>query len=451
MRKNEDNSFENLLKQVMYFLESSLFEDAIKFIEKLHFADIAKIIESIPPKERTLVWQRINSNLYASIIKEVESDVKIQLVEEMSVISLVNMSKKLDMDDLAEIVPILPENTLHSILLALDEKHREYLKKMLSYPKDCVGSIMNNDFITVRPNVNVGVVIRYLRLLKKMPADTDKIFVVDENFGYLGYINISMILTEMPDEKVIKLINDNKPLLVSTDKTEVANLFEERNLISAAVVDEKNQLVGRITIDDIVDVILTKADHSLMSIAGLDEEEDIFSPIFQSIKKRSIWLGINLITAFIAVYFIGLFEATLEEKVVLAILMPIVASMGGIAGTQTLILVIRNMANDKINMSNIKSLLNKEVAVGLLNGILWALVVSIITFYWFNDLLVSFIISLAIVFNIIVAAFFGAFLPLFLKKLKIDPALAGGVILTTITDVVGFVLFLGMATIFLKF
>ena len=450
MPENQDNSFADLLKQVIDLSNASMFEEAVTFLEQLHSSDIAKIIEALTPRERSLIWTRINSNLYGAILKEVESEVKIKLIEDMSINSLVEATKELDMDDLADIVPLLPDKVLHRILLALDQKHRVHLKKILSYPKNCAGSLMNNDFITVRPNVTVGAVIRYFRLLKKMPVDTDKIFVVDHNFQYIGFLHISMILTQMPEQKVISLINkDNiKPFLADTDKIEVANLFEQRNLISAPVIDEKNQLVGRITIDDIVDVIRVEAEHSLMSMAGLDEDEDIFAPIIQSVKRRSIWLGINLITAFIAVYFIGIFEATIEQKIILAILMPVVASMGGIAGTQTLILVIRGIAVDKINMSNIKFLLNKEVSIGILNGLLWALVISMVTFYWFDDFLVSFVISLAIIVNLIIAAFSGAFLPLLLKKLRIDPALAGGVILTTITDVVGFVVFLGLATIF---
>jgi len=213
------------------------------------------------------------------------------------------------------------------------------------------------------------------------------------------------------------------------------------------VIDENNQLVGRITIDDVVDVILDQAEHSVMSMVGLDEDEDVFAPIFLSTMRRSIWLGVNLVTAFIAVYFIGLFEATLQQKIALAILMPVVASMGGIAGTQTLIIVTRGIATGKVTTANIKSLINKEVAVSGLNGIIWSIVIALVTYYWFGDIVLSVVIGMAIIVNLIVAAFSGAFLPLLLTKLKIDPALAGGVILTTITDVIGFVAFLGLAAL----
>jgi magnesium transporter len=242
----------------------------------------------------------------------------------------------------------------------------------------------------------------------------------------------------------------SKPILANTDEAVVATLFEQRNLISAPVVDEHNQLVGRITIDDVVDVIRDQAEHSVMSMVGLDEEEDVFAPIVQSTKRRSVWLGVNLITAFIAVSFIALFEATLQQKIALAILMPVVASMGGIAGTQTLILVTRGIATGRVTTANIKSLINKEVSVGILNGICWSIVIAIATFYWFDDIGLSVVIGIAIIVNLIIAAFFGAFLPLLLTKLKIDPALAGGVILTTITDVIGFVAFLGLAALVLN-
>jgi magnesium transporter len=369
----------------------------------------------------------------------------------MTVDSLVKATEKLDTDDLADIVPNMPESAVHSLLLTLDFKHRERLNKILSYPEDSAGGLMNTDFITVRPDVSIRAVIRYLRLLKEMPIDTDQVFVVDRNFNYLGSLLITSLLTEEPQRMVETLINNDfsKPVSADTDETEVALLFEQRNLISAPVIDENNQLVGRITIDDVVDVIRDQAEHSVMSMVGLDEDEDVFAPIIQSSKRRSVWLGVNLVTAFIAVYFIGLFEATLQQKIALAILMPVVASMGGIAGTQTLIIVTRGIATGRVTTANIKTLINKEVAVSGLNGIIWSIVIGLITYYWFADLLLSLIIALAIITNLVVAAFSGAFLPLLLSKLKIDPALAGGVILTTITDVIGFVAFLGLAALFI--
>jgi len=367
----------------------------------------------------------------------------------MDVSSIVNATEGMDMDDLADIVPHLPEAALHNLLLTLDHKHRDHLKQVLSYPEDSAGGLMNIDIITVRSDVTVRTVIRYLRLLKEMPRDTDQVFVVDRQYKYLGSIHISTLLTNEAEQNIEPLINNIQPISADTDEKEVASLFEQRDLISAPVVDSENQLIGRITIDDVVDVIRDEAEHSVMSMAGLDEEDDIFAPVVESTKSRSIWLGVNLITAFIAVFFIGLFEATLRDTIALAILMPVVASMGGIAGTQTLILATRGIATGRVTTSNLKALMNKEVAVGFLNGVLWAVVIGIATYFWFKDIKISAVIAMAVIANLIFAAFSGAVLPSLLTKFKIDPALAGGVILTTITDVIGFVAFLGLAAMFI--
>ncbi|MBT67938.1 MAG: magnesium transporter [Thiotrichales bacterium] len=451
MAEVELTSFEVSLQNLMISLEASDYDEAKHQIKELHPGEVALLLEAIQPKDRSILWPSIQISIQGEILKEVSEDVQSQLISEMTVDSLVKATEKLDTDDLADIVPNMPESAVHSLLLTLDFKHRERLNKILSYPEDSAGGLMNTDFITVRPDVSIRAVIRYLRLLKEMPVDTDQVFVVDRDFNYLGSLLITSLLTEEPEQMVETLINNDfsKPVSADTDEAEVALLFEQRNLISAPVIDENNQLIGRITIDDVVDVILDQAEHSVMSMVGLDEDEDVFAPIIQSSKRRSVWLGVNLVTAFIAVYFIGLFEATLQQKIALAILMPVVASMGGIAGTQTLIIVTRGIATGRVTTANIKALINKEVAVSGLNGIIWSIVIALITYYWFADLLLSLIIALAIITNLVVAAFSGAFLPLLLSKLKIDPALAGGVILTTITDVIGFVAFLGLAALFI--
>ena len=451
MAEIELTSFEVSLQNLMIALEASDHDEAKHQIKELHPGEIALLFEAIQPKDRSILWPGVEISIQGEILKEVNEDVQSQLIDEMSVDALVKATEKLDTDDLADIVPNMPESAVHSLLLTLDFKHRERLNKVLSYPENSAGGLMNTDFITVRPDVSIRAVIRYLRLLKEMPVDTDQVFVVDRDFNYLGSLLITSLLTEEPGQMVEKFISNDfsKPVNAETDESEVALLFEQRNLISAPVIDENNQLVGRITIDDVVDVIRDQAEHSVMSMVGLDEDEDVFAPIIHSSKKRSIWLGVNLITAFIAVYFIGLFEATLQQKIALAILMPVVASMGGIAGTQTLIIVTRGIATGRVTSANIRALINKEVALSGLNGIIWSLVIGLITYYWFSDLLLSLIIALAIITNLVVAAFSGAFLPLLLSKLRIDPALAGGVILTTITDVIGFVAFLGLAAIFI--
>ena len=448
MSEVENTSFEERLQRLMTSLEASLYEEATSQLSDLHSAEIARLLESVPPKDRIKLWLNIDSATQGDILKDLNEDVLSQLLNEMSINGIVKATEGLDMDDLADIVPELPESALHNLLLTLDHKHRKHLRHVLSYPEDSAGGLMNIDMITVRDDVNVRTVIRYLRLLKEMPIDTDQIFVVDRAYKYIGSIHISTLLTNEAEQSIKPLINtDHKPILASSSDSDVASLFEQRDLISAPVVDSHNQLIGRITIDDVVDVIRDKAEHSVMSMAGLDEEDDVFAPVIESTKSRSIWLGVNLITVFVAVFFIGLFEATLQDKIALAILMPVVASMGGIAGTQTLILVTRGIATGRVTTSNLKVLMSKEVAIGFLNGILWSSVIGLATYAWFEDLTLSLVISAAIVVNLIFAAFSGAFLPSLLIRFKIDPALAGGVILTTITDVIGFVAFLGLASL----
>ena len=448
MSEVENTSFEDCLQKLMTSLEASLYEEATAQLANLHSAEIARLLEGVPPKDRTQLWSNIDASTQGDILKDLSEDVQSQLLSEMDVDAIVKATEGLDMDDLADIVPDLPESALHNLLLTLDYKHRDHLKRVLSYPEDSAGGLMNIDIITVRDDVNVRTVIRYLRLLKEMPNDTDKVFVVDRSYKYLGSIHISTLLTNEAEQNINPLINKIlKPIPADMPEKEVAHLFEQRDLISAPVVDENNQLIGRITIDDVVDVIRVEAEHSVMSMAGLDEEEDVFAPVMQSSKRRSVWLGVNLVTVFIAVFFIGLFEATLQEKIALAILMPVVASMGGIAGTQTLILVTRGIATGRVTTSNLKVLMNKEVAIGFLNGVIWAIVIGVATYIWFEDMMLSVVIACAIIVNLIFAAFSGAFLPSILIKLKIDPALAGGVILTTITDVIGFVAFLGLASL----
>ncbi|BAF61541.1 magnesium transporter [Candidatus Vesicomyidisocius calyptogenae] len=441
MLEVENTSFKDCLQKLIKFLEHLKYEEAISYLVELHPIEIARLLESIPPKDRIQIWLNIDIGIKGDIIKNLNENVQSQLLSKMDVVDIVKTIEVLDMDD-------LPESKIHNLLLILDYKHKDHLKQILSYPEDSAAGLMNIDIITVRGNVTVGTVIRYLRLLKEMPIDTDQVFVVNKSYQYLGSIYISTLLTNEAEQNIDLLINKkSKPILATTIDNEVASLFEQRNLISAPVVDESNQLIGRITIDDVVDIIRDEAEHSVMSMAGLNEEEDVFSPVIQSAKRRSIWLGINLITVFIAVFFIGLFEATLQGKITLAILMPVVASMGGIAGTQTLILVTRGIATGRVTEANLKVLMNKEVVIGVLNGIFWSLIISVVTYIWFTDLMLSLVIALAIIVNLIFAAFSGAFLPLLLIKFKIDPALAGGVILTTITDVIGFLAFLSLATL----
>jgi len=419
-------------------------------LEELHSAEIAHLLESLPREDRGKIWSLIDLETNADILLYVNDDVREQLIDDAASDELIAAARQLDTDDLADILVDLPEDVTESVLQSLDEQHRMRLEAALSYPHDTAGGMMNTDTITVREDLALDVVIRYLRFLGKVPEMTDNLIVVDRDGLYIGTMLLTDLLTKSPGTKVSEIMSKEIDAIPATmPAKEVANKFEQRDLVSAPVIDENNRLLGRITIDDVVDVIRDEADHSLMSMAGLSEEDDMFAPVVRSSRRRTLWLGVNLVTALLASWVIGQFEATIEKLVALAVLMPIVASMGGIAGSQTLTLVIRGIATGQIGSSNARRLLNKELAVGVLNGLTWAIVVSLIAFFWFDDKLLSYIIAAAILVNLIVAALAGATIPMMLHKMKIDPALAGGVVLTTVTDVIGFLAFLGLAAIFI--
>jgi magnesium transporter len=320
----------------------------------------------------------------------------------------------------------------------------------MSYPDDTAGGLMNTDTITIRPDVTIDVVLRYLRRHGSVPDMTDNLFVVDRKDRYLGQLPLTVLLIQQPGVSVAEVMSRETAGISATMKVnEVASLFEHRDLISAPVIDDSQRLLGRITIDDVVDVIRDQTEHTMMSMAGLDQRDDMFAPVLVSARQRSVWLGINLMTALLASWVIGLFESTLEQIVILAVLMPIVASMGGIAGSQTLTLVIRGIALGYIGGSNARQLLYKELAVSLLNGLLWAFIVAVVVFVWFGNAQIGLVIAVAIIINLVCAAFAGATIPMALRRIGADPALGGSVMLTTVTDVVGFVVFLGLATLFL--
>ncbi len=332
----------------------------------------------------------------------------------------------------------------------MDKQDRQRLEVVLHYPEDSAGGLMNVDVVTVRADVTLDVVMRYLRMRGELPHNTDKLFVVDRHDCYRGALALTQLLTNEPEQIVAAVMDrDIRGIPATQTDVEVARQFENHDLLSAAVVSEDNKLLGRITIDDVVDVIREDADHSLLSMAGLDEEDDTFAPVMKSARRRALWLGINLFTAFLASWVIGNFQATLEQVVALAVLMPIVASMGGIAGSQTLIIVIRGLALGQIGSSNARWLMYKELAVSILNGLGWAVVVAVISALWFSNRDIGLVIAAALIINLMCAALAGLSIPFILKRLNIDPALAGSVILTTFTDVIGFMVFLGLGTIVL--
>jgi magnesium transporter len=425
--------------------------DAIReYLTPLHPAEIAHILESSPVEERVFIWELVNQEYEGEILTHVNDAVRLSLMNEMEAHELVAATEGLDTDDLADLLPEMPDEVFQQVLSSMDDHRRNRLEAVLTYSEDSAGGLMNVDTITVREDITINVVERYLRRLGEMPETTDTLIVINRDGYYLGLLSLATILTS-PDELLVAEVMDHEVEAISADKTaqDVAILFEQRDLISAPVVDQTGKLLGRITIDDVVDVIRDQADHDFMGMAGLNEEEDIFAPVMSSSRRRAIWLGVNLLTALIASLVIRQFDATIEKLVALAVLMPIVASMGGIAGSQTLTLVIRAMALGQVSRSNSQKLLRKELAVGLINGLFWAMVMGIITWLWFDSESLGLVIAAALVINLIFAAFSGAFIPLLLKRVGADPALAGSVVLTTITDVIGFFAFLGLAATFL--
>jgi len=419
-------------------------------VNELHPAEIANLLESLPLQNRRIVWELVPPELTGDILVEVNDEVRLGLIEQTDEDDLILAAGSLETDDLADIFEDLPQAVLHQVVRSMSNQDRRRLQSVMSYEEDSAGGLMNPDVITIRPNVDLSVVLRYLRQRGSLPENTDKLFVVDRDDHYLGVLNIADLLTHSRSNSVVNvMISDEKALPPTLSDNEVASFFEDYNLVSAPVVDEENRLLGRITVDDVVDVIRDEADRSLLNMAGLDEDDDMFAPVTRSAKRRAVWLGLNLFTAFLAAGVIGIFADTIEHIVALAVLMPIVASMGGIAGSQTLMLVIRGIALNQIGKTNARSLLWKELAVGALNGLLWSVVVAIITALWFNSQALGLLIGAALIINLIFAALAGATIPLTLKRMNIDPAIAGGVILTTVTDVIGFFSFLGLATIFL--
>jgi magnesium transporter len=443
-----DNNERNL-QTLTLSLKTGTRNATIGMINALHPSEIAQLLESLPPMHRKKVWELIAKQLQAEVMIELGEDMRNELIRGMSAQQLANVTAHLDLDDSADFVQSLPDELINQVLHSLDSQHRERLEAVLSFPEDSAGGLMNTDTITVRPEVTLDVVLRYLRVLGEIPDATDNLIVVDRKNKYLGQLALTDLLVNDPSRIVADMMDAGRPIPSDMTANEVARLFEDHDLISAAVVDGKGILLGRITIDDVVDVIREEADHSLLSMAGLTDEEDMLSPVVPSSKRRAIWLGINLLTAFLASWVVSQFDTTLEKVVTVAILMNVVASMGGIAGSQTITLVIRGMALNQLNRGNRRWLFNKEMIVALLNGTLWALVVALIAYLWFRDAAVGGVIAAALLINLLAAAASGVAIPIILQRYKIDPAIAGSVILTTVTDVVGLFAFLGLATIFL--
>lgn len=451
MADNNDNQkTPDLLKSFVRVLEDGHPDQLRTMLADLYPAEISQLLESLPPEQRLIVWGLVPSDKGGETLLLLSDAVRDSLIREMEPHELVAATEGLETDDLADILPELPDAVISEVLQSMDEQNRNRLESVLSYPEDSAGGLMNTDTITVRADVSLDVVLRYLRRRGSLPRTTDNLIVVDREDTYLGVVSLVDLLVNDPAKRIADILRqDIEGIPASMSDTEVASIFEQRDLVSAPVIDEDNRLVGRITIDDVVDVIRDEAEQSLMSMAGLKASEDMFAPVATSTRHRAIWLGVNLLTAIIASWVISLFGATIEKLVALAVLMPIVASMGGVAGSQTLTLVVRGMALGVIGESNARRMLLRELAVGFLNGIIWSLVIAAIAVFWFGNLQIGLVIAAAVLLTLMAAGLAGAVIPLVLHKMGADPALAGSVMLTTVTDVVGFMTFLGLATLFL--
>ncbi|WP_445361255.1 magnesium transporter [Microbulbifer sp. EKSA005] len=438
---------QNQLGELYAALDSGTGQEVRRMLKTLTPQSVAQLLESSPPRIRQVLWNLVDREIEGEVLQELTDDVRSQILATMDTEEMVEVMEGLDADDIADILQQLPERVVAEVLSSMTETDRLRVESVLAYDENTAGGLMDTDTISVRPNLTLDVVLRYLRRHEQLPESTDSLFVINRRGQYIGLLPLSKLLTTDPSVTVREVANtDVEPIPADMPDTEVARLFEKYDWITAPVVDEDNRLLGRITIDDVVDVIREDADHSLMSLAGLDEEEDTFAPVGRTARRRAVWLGINLLTALLASWVISLFQNTLDKVVALAVLMPIVASMGGVAGSQTLTVVIRGMALGQIGRSNLSWLLSRELGSAALNALLWALVMGLITAMWFGDIWIAVIILAAMIINLLTAALAGAILPVALRAMNIDPALAGGVALTTVTDVVGFMSFLGLAT-----
>ncbi len=440
----------NLLAKLDNAIDSITLNQVRHTLNNLSPPDIAHQLEIAPPKYRHILWELVDPDVSGEVLQDLSDEIQLEFLEKMDGAEVASITEGLDVDDIVDILQQLPDRVIPEVLKAMSAQDRLRVETILTYDEDTAGGLMDTEVITVRPDISVDVVLRYLRRFEEIPDTTDNLFVVSRSDIFMGNLSIGKLLTSSPATTVREVMNSEVQAIdVNLTDSEVAHRFQRYDLVSAPVIDEHGRLLGRITIDDVVDVIVEDADHSLLAMAGLSDTEDTFSSVARTAPRRAIWLGVNLITAILASLAISQFEATLDKLVTLAILMPIVASMGGVAGSQTLTVVIRGMAGGQVEQSNLNWLMSKEFAVGVLNGILYAVIVGCLVSLWFNDWDMGIIIGLAMAINLMAAALAGTILPVLLRSLKIDPALAGSVILTTITDVVGFVSFLGLAAVFL--
>ena len=445
MRDSSDNNSLNIILDDASDLSLNQIR---QLINKMTAPEIAHALESSPPKQRTLLFSLLKTEEEGDVLFELGEEIQQDLVSNISNEELTEAVKELELDEIVDILQNLPEERMSKILENMSMVDRKRIQIGLNYSDNTAGGLLNTDVISVRPNNSINEVINYLRDQGDLPENTDKIFVVNHQNEYLGELSIGKIITSKLSMLVREIMEtESLPLDVDLDDKEVATTFERNDLISAPVIDGKGKLIGRITIDDVVDVIREDADQNLLGMAGV--AEDTFAPPGRAAKSRVFWLSMNLVTAFIAASTINIFQDVIDKIVYLAVLMPIVASMGGVAATQTLTIVLRGLTLEQINASNIRWLFKRELAVSILNGIVLSILVGFSTYFWFKDIIISILISSALVINLISSVIAGIAVPLVLRKFRQDPAIGGSVVVTTVTDVVGFLSFLGLATIYL--
>lgn len=438
------------LRTLAEALESGRLGPVKRLVNSLTPAEVGNLLESLPPAKRLIVWELVDTEIDGEVLLHVNDEVRESLLAEMDPEEILAAAGSLETDDLVELLDDLPDALTDQVLHSMDVENRERLEQMLTYPEDTAGRLMNTDVVTVRADVSIDVVLRYLRLRGEVPQDTNFIYVISRRRQYLGRLAVSALLTSDPETLVNRVMDDSQsPIPAETSENEVAHRFANHDWTSAPVVDDNNVLLGRITIDDVVDIIREEAEHQVYGAAGLDEEEDLFSPVPRAARRRAVWLGLNLLTAFLAAWVVGNFKDVISHLVAVAVLMSVVPSMGGVAGTQTLTITVRAMALGQISFTNAIPLLWKEILVAFANGLVWALVVGGGAWFIYRDTPLSIAFGLAMVINLLAGALAGVYLPLILKRMRIDPALAGGVILTTVTDVCGYASFLGLATLLL--
>jgi magnesium transporter len=419
-------------------------------LDELHPADIAHILEALPLDDRLTVWKLVKAEQDGDILLEVSDAVRETLLADMDDEEIFAAAREMDADELADLAQELPSDVVHELIEGLDVQYRERLRSALSYDEEQVGALMDFEMVTIREDVSLEVVLRYLRRLKELPGHTDKLFVVDYDGVLKGILPIKRLLVSDPDKQVAEVMVTD-PVIFHPDEeaNEAAQAFERYDLVSAPVVDANGKLIGRLTIDEMVDLIREETETEVLNMAGLKEEEDIFASVWKSLRNRWSWLAINLITAFLASRVIGLFDDSIEKLVALAALMPIVAGIGGNSGNQTITMIVRAMALDQVVTANTSRLIRKELGVALINGLVWGGVIGGVAFWLYDNPALGLVMTLAMTLNLLLAALMGVLIPMTLMRLGRDPAMGASVMITAVTDSGGFFIFLGMATLFL--